>query len=76
MPEKLLKAIQNLLVYSKKKVSYKSNTDRILNNSNTPAHRTDDNIDDRIAKLADVIKNEKVYCISLRYFCDLGKRNL
>ena len=71
MPEKLLKTIQNLLLHSKKKVNYKGNIDRILNNSNTPAHRTDDNIDDRIAKFADIINNEKVYGISVRYFCDL-----
>ena len=34
---------------------------------------TGDNIDSRITKFVDVINNEKVYRIPLRYFCNLGK---
>ena len=33
------------------------------------------NIDDRIAKFKNIIKNEHIYRISLRYFTDLGKIN-
>ena len=32
-------------------------------------------IDQRIAKFQDLIKNERVYRVPLRYFCDIGKIN-
>ena len=73
LPEKSLKTIEELLLYIKKRVSYTGNIDRRLNNSDTPADITDDNIDNRITKFVDVINNEKVYRIPLRYFCNLGK---
>ena len=60
---------------SKKKVSYKRNIYRRTHNSNTPVDITDDNIDDRIHKFADVINTEKIYQIPSRYFCDIGKIN-
>lgn len=65
------------LVWKKnKKVTYNGNIHRRLNNSNTTAYITNNYIDDRIAKVATVIKNEKVYKICLRYLCNLGKINL
>ena len=32
-------------------------------------------IDQRIAKFQDLLKNERVYRVPLRYFCDIGKIN-
>ena len=60
---------------AKKRVSYKGNINRRLNNSNTQANITNDNIHNRIAKFTEVINNEKVCRIPLRYLCDLGKIN-
>lgn len=76
LPEKSPKTIRNLFGKRIKKVSYNGNIHRRLNNSNTAAYITNDYIDDRIAKVATVIKNEKVYRICLRYLCSLGKINL
>lgn len=75
LPEKSLKTIEELLLYIKKRVNYTGNIDRRLNNSDTPADITDGNIDNRITKFVDVINNEKVCRIPLRYFCNLGKIN-
>ena len=75
LPEKFLKAIDDLSFYRRKKVSYTDKIDWTQNNSNTSADITDDNINNRTAKFADVINNEKVYRNPLKYFCDLGKIN-
>ena len=75
LPEKFLKAIEDLLFYRRKKVSYTDKIDWTKNNSNTPAEITDDNINNRIEKFADVINNEKVQRNPLKFFCDLGKIN-
>ena len=37
------------------------------------AQSKDLNIDERIAKFQNLFKNERVYRIPLRYFCDIGK---
>lgn len=67
--------VETFVNLQQQKVSYHGNIDRRLNNGNTPADITDDNIDDRIAKFPDVINGEKVYRILFRYFFDLGKIN-
>ena len=67
--------VETFVNLQQQKVSYHGNIDRRLNNGNTPADITDDNIDDRIAKFPDVINSEKVYRILFRYFFDLGKIN-
>ena len=58
LPEKCLKRIENLLLYSKKEVSYNGKVDRRQNNSNTLADITDNNINGRISKFPDVFHNE------------------
>ena len=45
------------------------------NNNVKVANAKDLNIDDRIIKLRDILKNEHVYRIPPRYFTDLGKIN-
>lgn len=62
-------------MYRKNKVSYNRNIDRWTYDSNTPRDITDDNIDDRIEKFANVINTSRTNRIPLRYFCDLGKIN-
>ena len=42
---------------------------------NTPADITDKNIDDRIEKFQDQLKNKYVYKVPLKYLCDIGKIN-
>ena len=75
LPEKSLKCIEKLLLFSKKKASDNGNIDRRANNSNTLANITDAKLTDRIDKFADVINSEKVYRIPLRYFWNLGRIN-
>lgn len=76
LAKKSLKTIDKLLLFSKKKVSYSGNIDRRANNSNKPADRTDENLNDRIDKFEEVINGEKNYRIPWRYFCDLGKKTI
>ena len=47
----------------------------VTNNNVKVANAKDLNIDDRIIKLRDILKNEHVYRIPPRYFTDLGKIN-
>ena len=75
LPKKCLDKIEKLMLYRKRKVSYRGNIDQRANNSNTPADITDDNIDKRIRKFVDVINKDNIYRIPLSYFCDLGKIN-
>ena len=76
LPEKALKKLKDDFLYNKKKVAYKKLTiDRRTYNSTTPADITDNNLDDRLDKFKDELKNEYDYRIPLRYFCDIGKIN-
>ena len=75
LPKNSLKKIEKLLIFSKKNVSYRRSIDRIIHNINTAVDITDENIEDRIDKFSDVINADKVYRISLRYYCDLRKIN-
>ena len=62
--------------YSKQSVYHNKTTiDRRTHNSNTANDISDLNINDRITKFQDQLKNEYVYNIPLRYFIDLGKTN-
>ena len=67
--------IEKKFLYSKKMVSYNGNIERKTHNSNPPSDITDDNIDGRIDKFADVINTSRTYRIPLRYLCNLGKIN-
>ena len=75
LSEKSLKMIEKNFLYSKKTVSYNGNIDRRTHINKDPRDITDDNIDDRIDKFADVINTSRMYRTPLRYFCDLGKNN-
>ena len=78
-----LKNIEKTMLYSKQSVYYnKTKIGRRIHNgysSTTNAAKANDtkdlNIDERITKFKDQLKNEYVYRIPLRYFTDLGKIN-
>ena len=91
LPAETLKTIEKTFLYSKTPVYYTDvNIDRRNHNGDglattgpTAAHMTtleknfakDLNINDRITKFQNIIKNEHAYRIPLRYFTDLGKIN-
>ena len=91
LPKDVLKTIEKTHLHSKEAVYYNDvNIDRSNHNSggltttgmNTPQIATlkknyakDLNIDDRITKYKEMLKDEHVYRIPLRYFTDLGKIN-
>ena len=65
------------MLYSKQRVYYNKTTiDRRTQNSAALNNKTDLNINKRITKFQNELKNEFVYRIPLRYFTDLGKVNL
>ena len=73
LPEKALRKLQNDLLYSKKKISYNKTTiERRTYNSTVPANITDDNLDNRLNRFKDQLKNEYTYRIPLRYFSDIN----
>ena len=53
----------------------KSTTDRRTCNSTTLADIADNNLDKRLTKFKDQLKNEYTYRILLRYFADVGNIN-
>ena len=64
------------MFYSKKPIYFNRTTlERRTHNSNTANDITDLNINERIIKFQDQLKNEFVYRVPLRYFTDLGKIN-
>ena len=64
------------MLYSKKPIYFNRTTlERRTHNNNTANDITDLNINERITKFQDQLKNEFVYRIPLRYFTDLGKTN-
>ena len=76
LPEKALKNYKKRCFIAKKKVAYNKLTiDRRTCNSTILANITDDNLDDRINKFQDQLKNEFVYRIPLRHFTDIRKIN-
>ena len=71
-----LKKIEKTTLYHKKPIYFSRTTlETRTHNSNTVNGITDLNINERITKFQDQLKNEFVYRISLRYFTDLGKIN-
>ena len=86
-----LKTISKTLLHDKQPVSYADTSyDRRNHNAsgvdltglNTAAQaakkatQTEDlNIDKRIANFQNLLKNERIYRVPLRYFCDIGKIN-
>ena len=83
LPKDSPKKLEKTIVYSNTPVYLnKTSTDRRVHNESsgtTNAGKTSDakklNIDDRIDKFQDQLKDEYVYRIPLRYFTDLGKIN-
>ena len=91
LPEKALKTIEKTHLYSKNPVYYTEvSIDRRIHNGDGIAttgltadqvttlkknYTKDLNLGDCIAKFKNIIKNEHVYRIPLRYFTDLGKIN-
>ena len=64
------------MLYCHKPVVYNKTTiDRRTYNSTTLADIVDDNLDDRITLFQNLLKDEFVYRVPLRYFTDIGKRN-
>ena len=84
LPDDVLKAFQNELLYSKKKVIIKGNAANSFSdrrNHVAAAARnsdTEDNLDDRIAKFNEdnALSETKVYRVPLRFLVDLGLVNL
>ena len=72
LPEKYLKKLRKHFLFSEKEVIYTAGVDRRPNNDNTASKRNDDNLDDRINKFANQIKDKFTCRIPLRYLCDLG----
>ena len=73
---KPLNKIKKTLLYSNKALSYNRTTlEKRTFNSTTPDDITDLNIEQRFNDFQDFLKNEHVYRVSLRYFCDIGKIN-
>ena len=75
VPKEVLEVIRYDLMYSKKKLKLLDDEDQ--RDEHTAAgedadNRTDDNIDDRIEKFQDQIKNTKYYRILLKYLCNIG----
>ena len=64
------------MLYSKQSVYYNITIDGRTRNSNMANDITDLNINDRITKFQDQLKDEYVHRIPLRYFTDLSKINV
>ena len=78
MPKNALKVIENDLLYSKKKVVLPDDKDR--RDERTVAgedadDRTDENLNQRIAKFQNQLKNTYWYRIPLKYLVDIGLVN-
>ena len=78
MPKDLLAIIENDLLYSKKQVKLPADEDK--RDTHTAAgedtdKRTDDNIDERIQKFQNQLKNTYWYRVLLKYIVDIGQVN-
>ena len=78
MPKDSLAIIENKLLYSKKKVKLPADEDK--HNTHAAAgedadNRTDDNIDERIQKFQNQLKNIYWYRVPLKYIVDIGQVN-
>ena len=71
-----LKKIEKTIPYSKQPVYFNRTTlEQKTFNSTTANDITDLNINERITKFQNQLKNEFIYRIPLRYFTDIGKIN-
>ena len=76
LPKDALKTLEKTILYSKQTVYFNTTTiDREIHNSNTANDITDLNINERIPKFKNQLKNEFVCRVPLRYFTDIGKIN-
>ena len=75
LPAKNLKKLRKHFLFSKKEVIYTAGVDRRPHNDDGNGKRSDDNLDDRIDKFSDQLKNKFTHRNPLRYLCDLGKIN-
>ena len=78
MPKDSLAIIENNLLYSEKKVKLPAGEDK--RHTHTAAgedadNRTDDNIDERIQKFQNQLKNTYWYRVPLKYIVDIGQVN-
>ena len=76
--KKVLKVIENDLLYSKKKVKLpdgEDRQDRRTSDANAD-NRTDDNINERIQNFQNQLQKVYWYRIPLKYICDLGLVNI
>ena len=71
MPKDAVETLENTLLYSRKNVKLPTNQDRRLHNSNTAANRTDSNLTEKITKFADMINEQIVNRIPLRFLTDI-----
>ena len=80
--EKFLKVVQHDLLYNQKPAVFPNKQDRRLHYDLTATKTTklsvaaDANFRDREAKFRNQLKNKCVYCVPLKYICDLGKLNV
>ena len=75
LPKNSLKLIENELLFSKKKVKLPAGEDRrkkFTAAGGDNDERTDDNLDERIEKFQNQLKNTYYYRIPLKYICELG----
>ena len=76
LPKNSFKNIEKTMLFSKQSINFnKTSFERRTDNRNTANDITDLNINERITKFQNQLKNEFVYRISLRYFSDIGKIN-
>ena len=76
LPEKYSKKLRKHVLFSEKEVIYTAGVDRRLHNDDNANKRSDDNLDDRIAKFSAQIQNKFTYRIPLHYLCDLDLEKL
>ena len=73
---KSLDDIKETILYEKKAVVLTEKKDRRLNNTGTPADRTDANLSERVTDFHGLLKEEIYYRIPLGFFVSLGLVNL
>ena len=73
---KSLDDIKETILYEKKAVVLTEKKDRRLNNTGTPADRTDANLSERVTDFHELLKEKIYYRIPLGFFVSLGLVNL
>ena len=73
-----LKAIQNDLLYSNKRVSLPTGRawrKHYTTQNDDAVNRTDESLDERLDKFSNQLQDEYYYMIPVRFLCDLGLVN-